>query len=190
MLTVISQFLSNPLRTGAVAPPSEEIARLIVDTADLQSAKTVVELGSGTGVFTERIIGRISDGTLFFAIEINQFFAEKTKKRCPQVQVYNDSAANVKKYLKMHNASGCDCIISGLPWTFFEKKVQEDILDTVVDALNPGGEFLASAYLHGPLFFPSGRRFKKMLHERFSEVNTTRIIWNNLPPGLVYHCRK
>ena len=88
----LRQFLVYPRRTGAIAPSCEEISDLITDTAQLHKAKTVIELGSGTGVFTEKILDKISGDTTFFALEINPKFVEATKERCPDAIVYLDSA--------------------------------------------------------------------------------------------------
>jgi len=65
----LKQFLLHPVRTGAVAPTGEKLARLVVDSADLENAKVVVEFGPGTGVFTEKILQEISPAIKFFAID-------------------------------------------------------------------------------------------------------------------------
>lgn len=53
------------------------------------------------------------------------------------------------------------------------------------DALRPGGRFVTYTYLQSPLL-AGGKRFRKKLHERFSEVGETRMVWLNLPPAFVY----
>ncbi|MEA3343945.1 MAG: rRNA adenine N-6-methyltransferase family protein [archaeon] len=189
MFDLMRQFILDS-KTGAVARSSEEFANLIADTANLSNAQTVVELGPGTGTYTEKILERISDDTVFFSLEINPFFVKEAKKRCPSAIVYQDSAANVNKYLKKHGVDGCDCIISGLPWACFDRELQENLLRAIVDALNPGGEFVASACLPGILFLPTGKRFRNMLGDRFKKVTTSGIVWKNIPPALVYYCKK
>ncbi len=188
MFDLMRQFILNS-KTGAVARSSEEFANLIANTANISKAKTIVELGPGTGTYTEKILESISDNTVFFSLEINPFFVKETKKRCPDATVYHDSAANVDKYLKKHGMDRCDCIISGLPWSCFDKDLQENLLQAIVGALNPDGELVVSAYLPG-LFLPTGKRFRNMLDNRFKKVTTSKIVWKNIPPALVYHCRK
>ncbi len=117
MIKFVKEFVLSPRKTGAIAPSSSELATAITDSVDMAMAKTVVEFGSGTGVFTERILKKIGDDTVFFAMEINPSFVAKTRKRCPDAIVYQDWAENVKKYLENHGQSHCDCIVSGLPWT-------------------------------------------------------------------------
>lgn len=189
MTSFLKQFIKDPKRTGAIAASSEDLAKLITKTADLSKSKSVVELGSGTGVFTESILENISKDAVFFALEINSEFVKVTKKRCPSAIVYQDSVINLKYYLNKHGLDKCDRVISGLPWASFDKKSQEIYLDSVINSLADGGKFLTFAYLQG-LFLPAGIRFNDMLYSNFKEVKSTRIIWNNMPPAFVYHCIK
>jgi phosphatidylethanolamine/phosphatidyl-N-methylethanolamine N-methyltransferase len=189
MFDFFKQYIANPQKTGALAPSSTELAGIITQAADIPKARTVVEFGSGTGVFTEKIMQQLTTGTVFFALELNPFFVQETKRRCPAAVVYQDSAARVGQYLKKHKADKCDCIICGLPWASFTRVLQEELLQIILEVLNPGGEFLTFAYLHG-LFLPAGQRYRKMLRQGFVQVNQTRVVWRNLPPAFVYHCRK
>ena len=65
---------------------------------------------------------------------------------------------------------------------------QQEILENVLASLRPGGCFTTFAYLQG-LMLPAGRRFRKRLCEIFDKVETTPVVWRNLPPAFVYRCR-
>jgi len=183
------QFILYSSQTGAVAASSEGLCELITETAELSKASVVVEFGSGSGIFTEKILQKIREDTTFFAIEVNRDFAEATRLRCPGVQVYQDCATNARKYLEAHGHRYCDCIISGLPWASFKEHLQDSLLDTILDILKPGGLFLTFAYLQG-LLLPSGSKFKKKLRARFSKITNTRTVWTNIPPAFVYCAEK
>jgi len=185
----LKQFLVYPHRTGAIAPSCEEISDLITDAAQLEKATTVIEFGSGTGVFTEKILDKISSDTIFFALEINPEFAKATKERCPDAIVYNDSAENARLHLEKHGKHSCDCIISGLPWAVFGSELQDRLLHTIYDVLKPGGKLVTLAYVHG-LAFPTAQRFRSKLHGMFPYVTKTRTVWSNLPPAFVYCAKK
>ena len=189
LIQFLKQFVLHTAKTGAVAPSSEGLADLITETAGLHSASAVIEFGAGTGIFTEKILQKISDETRFFALEINPDFVKATRKRCPEAVVYQDSAANAKKYLDELGINECDCIICGLPWAAFSEELQNELLDTIIDVLKPGGKFLTFAYLQG-LLLPAGMRFKKKLSTRFNSVTKTRTIWLNFPPAFVYCAEK
>ena len=105
MFRFLKQYILDPKKTGAIATSSNRLAELITESANLPKAKTVVELGSGTGAFTEKILKKINENTIFFSIELNPYFAKETKKRCPDAIVYNDSAENLREYLLKHNAT-------------------------------------------------------------------------------------
>ncbi|MFH1589299.1 MAG: methyltransferase domain-containing protein [archaeon] len=188
-MNFFKQFLKIPLETGAIASSSKGLSELITDRASLANKKCVVELGSGSGVFTNEITRKISDECVFFCLEINHEFVKETKKNCPSAIVYHASAKDINRYLLENERANCDCIISGLPWAVFNQKLQEELLHSAYDSLEEGGEFLTFAYLQG-LFLPTGIRFKKLLNNKFKRVERTKIIWNNLPPAFVYHCRK
>ena len=189
LIHFIRQFVLHTAKTGAVTPSSEGLADLITDTAGLHSASAVIQFGTGTGVFTEKILQKISDETRFFALEINPDFVKATRKRCPDAVVYQDSAANAKKYLNELGINECDCIICGLPWASFSEELQNELLDTIMDILRPGGKFLTFAYLQG-LLLPAGMKFKRKLSTKFSRVTKTKTIWLNFPPAFVYCAEK
>ncbi len=103
--------------------------------------------------------------------------------------VYLSPARDANKYLEMHGEKRCDRIISSLPGSTFSENLQDDLMETVMDVLNPGGKFLTYAYVPG-LVFPSAIRFKKKLNEKFDKVSRSKIVWSNFPPAFVYYAEK
>ena len=189
MCLFIKEFITNPFSTGAIASSSPELAELITSTAKLANHKTIVEIGSGMGVFTKRILESKINTSNFFVIELNPKFALETKKRCPKIDVYTDSASNINKYLQNMELEGCDCIISSLPWTAFKNNIQEELLDSIHNSLLPGGIFLTYVYIHSQ-FLPAGIRFRKKLIHKFGNINKTHTVWKNIPPAFVYYSIK
>ncbi len=181
----LKHFISDPMATGAIAPSSTYLAEIITDTADLRQARLVIEFGTGSGVFTERVLQKIPMRTTFFGLEINADFVQQTLRRCPTAVVHHDSAVNAKAYMAKLGFDYCDRIVCGLPWAGFPEALQNDLLHTITDILRPGGIFVTFAYLHG-LLLPAGLRFRRNLRARFQIVETTPTIWRNLPPAIVY----
>jgi phosphatidylethanolamine/phosphatidyl-N-methylethanolamine N-methyltransferase len=188
MLNFIKQFLLNPKETGAIAASSEELADLITNCVNLTRAKIIVELGSGNGTVTKKILEKKSGEAIFFSLETNRSFVSETRNNCNSI-VYQDSAANIKKYLVKQGFQSCDCVISGLPWASFDNKLQGELMRSIIDCLDNGGEFATLANLQG-LILPAGKRFRSMLKDNFSQVTKTRIVWKNIPPTFVYWCKK
>ncbi len=183
------EFILHPTKTGAVAPSSDFLARTMVQWIDLPRAKTVLEYGPGTGVFTGHIIKRMSPESQFAAIELNSSLADLFRLRHPNLTLIEDSVANVEEICRRLGLGQVDCIVCGLPWASFPESLQIRILDQMMTVMSPKGQFVTFAYLQG-LLLPPGRRFASLLPRYFSEVSKSRTVWLNLPPAFVYQCRR
>lgn len=187
-MSFILHALFRPQSTGALAPSSKRLARLIVGRAKLAQARVVAELGPGTGSFTGEILGALRPDAAFFTLELNPAFADMVRARYPRVNTITGSAAELGLHLKALGHAECDRVICGLPWTAFPPDLQASILGDIVGALAPGGLFLTFAY--APLHhLPRGRSFRRLLEQKFASVTLTETVLN-LPPAFVYVCRK
>ena len=186
----IKRFFKNPTSIGAIAPSTEKLAEQMVAPIQLDKIKTIVEYGAGTGVFTNYVFQRIDKSqTLFFSFELDEKLHGISSSLLPEVEILQDSASNIGKHLKRHGETHTDAIISGLPWAVFPNELQDEILEATVKALKPGGYFTTFTYLHG-FFLPAACRIRKKLKKEFSEVKISPVVWNNLPPAIVYWCKK
>ena len=183
------EFISKPAATGAVAPSSAYLARKIVEGLDLHAARSVLEYGPGTGIFTDYILKGLPAKSQFAAIELNPRLAEIFRARHPKVALFQDSVANVKKICDYAGMDSVDCIISGLPWAAFSESMQMKFLDEMMRVLKPGGQFVTFAYVHG-VWLPPGKRFADLLPKYFSSVSKSPVVWLNIPPAFVYRCRR
>jgi len=188
-MSFLKEFIFSPTQTGAVASSSKFLAKTMIESSELKDAKCIVELGSGTGVFTKEILGGVSEGVVFFGLEVNPVFVETTKDRCPEAVIYQASAKDLSVYLKKYDRSNCDRVISGLPWAAFERENQEELLGAIFKSLAPGGLFVTFTYVHSP-HLPAGKQFKRRLMNLFLDVQTSPVVWRNIPPAFVYICRK
>lgn len=181
-------FLRRPATVGALVPSSAMLARALLEGCALRSAKTVVELGPGTGAVTRFILDRIGRHTTFVALELDPQATQNLKARFPGLSVYSDSAGQLEIYLRRHGRKKADCIVSGLPWAAMPTETQDDIFDAILRSLKAGGTFTTFAYLHAS-WLPTARRFRQRLATHFNSVQVSRTVWRNLPPAYVYRCR-
>lgn len=188
-LLFLYNFIRYPFATGAVLPSSRRLAARMVEGSDLDTAKTVVELGLGTGVFTQAIADRLGPDTTYLGIELREKFASMVSAKFPDLLVVNDSAENIVENLEKLDRTAADTIISGLPWATFDPGLQGRIMKSVTDALPSGGKFATFTYLHA-VRLPAARRFRSLLDKNFSEVRESKTVWRNVPPAFVYHCIK
>ncbi|QSH42094.1 rRNA adenine N-6-methyltransferase family protein [Lentisphaerota bacterium ZTH] len=186
---LFQRFLTNPATIGSLYPSSSELCREMLAGTNIESAQNVIELGPGTGVITMEILTLISHQTKFFAVELDNHIYKEFKKHWPHVKIYNDSAENLGNIMEKDGMENADVIVSGLPWAAFPEQLQQSILQEVLASLPENGCFTTFAYLQG-MMLPAARRFKKMLKSNFAEVETSKVIWKNIPPAFVYRCRK
>lgn len=186
-LEFLGAFLRKPARTGSLAPSSASLARAMIYGCALKRANVVVELGPGTGAFTRFIVKRLGKQTRFVGLELDERHVQRLRELYPRMRVYRDSAERVQKYLPPQSKKA-DYIISGLPWANLKVHDQERILDALLESLSPDGMFTTFAYWHAR-WLPRARQFRERLESHFAEVKTSRVIWKNVPPAVVYRCR-
>jgi phosphatidylethanolamine/phosphatidyl-N-methylethanolamine N-methyltransferase len=188
-VSFVREFLRSPLTVGAVAPSSGALARVVTAPVPRTGDPVVVELGPGTGAFTAAIQRRLAGRGRHIAVEVNERFAAQLAARHPGVEVARTDAGALGEILAERGVDRADVLVSGLPWAAFAESRQRDVLAAVVGVLSPHGAFTTFAYVHAR-WSPPARRLLRSLESRFDEVVVSRTVWANLPPALVYHCRR
>jgi phosphatidylethanolamine/phosphatidyl-N-methylethanolamine N-methyltransferase len=185
-LHFLSAFVREPLTVGAVWPSSRALSRVVAESCEIPPGGTVVELGPGTGAFTGLLLKRLNGRGRLLAMEINQASATMLQRRFPRCEVINDSAENLPRHLDGRRA---DCIVSGLAWGNMLPGTQSRIFRAILKSLAPRGQFVAFAYVHAA-WFPTSWWFRRRLLQHFERVDTTPIVWRNLPPAFVFRCSR
>ena len=183
-LRFLEAFLREPLAVGSLWPSSTTLARAVVNSCEFKSGDTVVELGPGTGAFTELLLDRLNGRGRLIAVELSPTNVEVLRQRFPSCRVINDTAENLPRHLGRRRA---DCVVSGLAWGNMSPRSQDRILEAIWRSLAPRGQFVAFAYAHA-VCLPTSLRFRRLLFDNFACVNTTPIVWRNLPPAYIYRC--
>ncbi len=188
-VTFFKEFSRNWKTVGAVAPSSPTLAKRMMKSAEISKARHILELGPGTGALTTAIQDARSKSSAYLGIEINTTFANQLRRRFKDMsfEVAGAQEFDFAAYLK--DREPIDVIISGLPWTAFPRSLQEAILGNVLPHLAPSGRFATFAY-YGFHCMPSGQRFRELLHQNLPGVETSRVVWANVPPAFVYVGRK
>lgn len=185
----LTEFLRSPAKIGAVAPSSKDLTNLMLTAIEEEAPSLVVEFGPGTGSFTEAIRHRLGSRSQLIAIEQSDTFVGILQKRFPDLDLVHGSVEALPEILAERGRGPADCILSGLPWAVFEPDLQRRILASAAVSLRAGGTFATFAYVQG-LVLPRARRFRSLLESTFRDVRRSEIVWRNLPPAFVYHCRK
>jgi phospholipid N-methyltransferase len=183
-LSFVRAFLREPLTVGSFWPSSAALSRAVADSCDFGPGDTVVELGPGTGSFTELLLERLGERGQLLAFEISETNIRVLRERFPRCRAIHDSAENLPRHLGLQRAR---CVISGLAWGNMLPAAQDRIMNAIVSSLAPDGQFVAFAYIHAR-YYPTTLLFRKLMFREFTRVETAPIIWRNLPPAYVYRC--
>ncbi len=186
--TFIKELRHNWKTIGAVMPSSPALAARMIEAAGAQQARRILELGPGTGAFTGAVAATMPRNSEYLGIELNDTFVQQLRPRFPGLRFECADAQHFDFTKVLPEGEKFDTIISGLPWTYFPRPLQEAILNNVLRHLAPGGCFATFAYW-GFHMLSGGRQFRALLHDMTHGVETTRVVWGNLPPAFVYLAR-
>ena len=184
-LGFFGRFLRNPLQVGAVLPSSRYLSRALVGRLDLQPGELVVEFGPGTGPATAIVRESLPAGARYLGIELDKGFHGLLTQRFPALEFVNGSAADMRQILADRGLPRPVRILSGLPFASLPAKIQDDIVDAVVWALQGAeGDFRTFQYVHA-YGLRAARRFRAMMQERFHGFERIGPTMRNVPPAFV-----
>ena len=138
-------FLRRPFEVGSIIPSSRFLERRVAKAAGLSSARTVIELGPGTGGTTRAFLRAMPATSKLLAIEINPDFIPVLNRltKDQRLIVHEGSATALQAILDQHELPAPDVVLSGIPFSTMPRALGRDILRSVHDVLEPGGCFVA-----------------------------------------------
>ncbi len=171
-------WLSAPLRVASVTPSGRALSSLM--TAEI-SAQTgiVIELGPGTGVFTEVLLQRGVAEENLVLVEYGSEFASQLSDRFPAAITVQMDAAQLRK-LPIHASAPVGAVVSGLPLLSMPLRKVHAILEGAFSHLRHDGAFYQFTY--GPRC-PIARPLLDRLGLKATYIGCTLA---NIPPAAVY----
>ena len=140
----LRNWVSDPLRVGAVAPSSDSLAEIITREITLKDAP-VIELGPGTGVFTRSLLDRGIPEHKLALVESGQEFAKQLHWQFPAARIFCLDACQLDQ-VELFDGQQAGAIVSGLPlFSMPDWKVAE-ILRASLTHLRPGGHLYQFTY--------------------------------------------
>ncbi len=144
-LAFLGGFLKHPGQVGSVIPSSPQLENRLVRMSGIAEARTVVELGPGTGGTTRAFLRAARPDLRLLAIELSEAFHERllSTVRDPRLLVRHGSAEQIGSFLQEHGLPAPDLVVSGIPFSTMPAEVGDRIARAVHGALAPGGRFVA-----------------------------------------------
>src|ERR1044072_5013236 len=88
----LQAFLKNPLKVGAVAPSSPDLAWQMLEGILPDEENVIVELGVGTGAITKYIREILPDERSYLGIELDAQMVAGLKIRYPEMNIVEGNA--------------------------------------------------------------------------------------------------
>lgn len=180
--TFFRQWLKNPLGVAAISPSSPQLARQMMSELP-RGARRVIELGGGTGVFTQALLDHGIAPADLLVLELNEELHQHLQRHFPDVQV---ACADARDLGELALARGfgpetpADAIISGLGLLSMPKATQQSILAAAFDCLQPQGRFIQFTY------GPANPVAKEVVEALDLNARRGSFTWWNVPPATVY----
>ena len=180
--TFFRQWLKNPLGVAAISPSSPQLARQMMAELPRGSSR-VIELGGGTGVFTQALIDHGIPPADLLVLELNEELHQHLVRQFPGVQVVCGDAGDLREIARGAGFDGearADAVVSGLGLLSMQRQVQQSILQAAFDALRPDGRFVQFTY------GPANPVTREVLDALELTARRASFTWWNVPPATVY----
>ncbi|HYF60835.1 MAG TPA: methyltransferase type 12 [Burkholderiaceae bacterium] len=144
-LAFLLGFVRDPAGVGSVVPSSHRLERRLVREARIADARTIVELGPGTGGTTRAFLRAMTPQARLLAIELDPVFHRRLADAVADPRLFAEcaSAERIGELLAARRLPAPDAIVSGIPFSTMPQDVGERIAAGVASVLAPGGRFVA-----------------------------------------------
>ncbi len=178
-------WISDPLRTAAMSPSGAQLATMMMaqlPQGARHAAYPVIELGAGTGVFTEALLAAGVAPERLLVVELNRGLHGILRRRFPHVQI---ECADACRLLELTARRGIapgsvGAIVSGLGLLSMPRAVVARVIESSVQLLRADGRLIQFTY--GPLS-PVPRALGARLGLTSRRCG---MAWRNMPPATVY----
>ncbi|MEX3011530.1 class I SAM-dependent methyltransferase [Hoeflea sp. TYP-13] len=168
-------WVEAPMRTGAIAPSSGELARHMAFAAGLRPDAAVVELGPGTGVVTDALLRAGVKEEALTLVETNAAFVRLLAERFPKATIISQDAFATVEALAV-SGSQAAAVVSSLPLYIYPAKTRRTFCEHALRLVGPYGRLVQFTY--GPV--------SPISPAAGMQAVRSRRIWGNLPPATVW----
>lgn len=177
----ILHFIRDWKKTGAVMPSSKFLARdavkLVTNRLQKQNRDpvSVLEVGAGTGTFTELIIPYLQDDDTFDVVELNNYFYKMLKHRFSSNE---DFRLHHQDFLKYRSEKKYDFVVSSLPYEQIPARITRKMWEKKLSLCKSGSYIIYYKYVN---FNYIRSRYEKQLVKNF--LFDEKVVLLNMPPA-------
>ena len=183
-LKFLGSFVRHPRQIGAVVPSSPALAKAMVRGLEVGGGQSVVELGPGTGAFTDAILRHLPDDASYLGIELNGDFVDHLRERFPGASFVKGCAQDAARHHAESALPAVRAVLCGLPFASLPHAVQDGVVESLDALLADGGEFRTFQYVHA-YRMPAARRFRRRMDGVFGPGERSPAVRLNIPPAYV-----
>lgn len=177
-------WVGNPLKTGAIAPSGQALARMMAGMIDPSLPGPILELGPGTGAMTRALIQAGIPEDRLVLIEYSASFAALLTNRYPAATVVVGDAYDVAARARELGLAPSAAIVSSLPLLTRPPEARARLLAEAFSILHPQGALVQFTYL------PRAPITQDHIAGRIAaRIDASPIVWRNLPPARVWRYR-
>lgn len=179
----LKAFLENPLAVGSLIPSSTAAGEAMAFGIAPNENETVLEIGCGTGAFTEAIEKMLPDSKSFLGIEINEDLTKILRERFPHLQFVCGDAGEATEIHEESGLGRVKYIISGLPFASLPRDASENVLHEI-DRFMRQGDCMFRAIQHSTaVYTPSATKFRRRMESLYGKTEFSPLVWLNIPPA-------
>ena len=181
-LQFLQAFLKNPLKVGAIAPSSPELAAEMLQGISPDEDNIVLELGVGTGAITKFLQDVIPNKDAYLGIELDRDLVDNLHSKFNDMNIICGNAAEA---YRIHQNSGLGkvrYVVCCLPFVSLPKEISESVLLEIAKFMDEGCELRIFQYAHG-YFLPPAIKLREFLKNRYGKSKRSPLVLKNVPPA-------
>jgi phospholipid N-methyltransferase len=178
----LQAFIKNPLKVGAIAPSSPELASKMIAGIVPDKNDVVLELGVGTGAITKFLQEIVPDDRSYLGIELDGNLVRSLKTKFPDLKIVRGNACDLEKIHQKSGLGKVGHIICCLPFVSLPNEVGEKILSEIDKFMQQGCVFRTFQYAHG-YYMPSAIKLREFMRNRYGKAKRSPLIVKNVPPA-------
>jgi phosphatidylethanolamine/phosphatidyl-N-methylethanolamine N-methyltransferase len=178
----LQAFLKNPMKVGAIAPSSPELAQTMIKDLTPDKDNIILELGVGTGAITKFIQPILPDNECYLGLELDDKLHASLRVLYRDLNIIQGNACEA---YKIHQDSGLGKVkylVCCLPFVSLPKNVAEQIYGQIDMFMDDGCTLRLFQYAHG-YYLPPALKLRERMRRLYGKSMRSPLVLKNVPPA-------